>query len=460
MGLLGQEVKVMELLTRHRSFRSVRFLAWAAGAGFCLAVLGAAFLLGGARSAVDWTALRAVAIESDDWGLAGFLPSAEVLADLDRDQLAPGSFPPVYWGSTLEDSTAVAALCRVLASHRGGDGLPAVFQPNYVTGSWEWRDGTWLQHDFPAFPSQYQRPGLLTAVREGVAAGVWYPELHARWHYDPDRRFALALSSPTAREATARGVLLFPDSEKARELGPWRERSDLERELAGSAAVFQAAFGRPPGSIIAPDYTWNTAMEELWERHGFRVIQAKREQRDPGLGAGRLARLRKYLERQWALRRHPDRKYLERNCRLEPVQWEDPQAVVERCLAETRSAWRACQPAIVESHRVNFAHLDLSVQQAGLEALDAYLAGVVAGQDGPIFLTDVEIAQLTARGTSWVRRGGSLILRNGTRSARVVAVPGPGGDPRGSLCLVPPRTTLVLDLPGGDRLGSSSFEMR
>ena len=37
-------------------------------------VLVAGFLLGGSRSAVDWRDLRAVVLESDDWGFAGFAP--------------------------------------------------------------------------------------------------------------------------------------------------------------------------------------------------------------------------------------------------------------------------------------------------------------------------------------------------------------------------------------------------
>lgn len=439
----------------------IRLVALGSALGLGLLVLVASFLFGGQRPAVDWNRLRAVAIESDDWGLPGFIPSLNALEGLDKDELAPGAFPPVYWGSTLEDSAGVASLCAVLARYRGADGLPAVFQPNYVTGSWEWvpdslagsATGSWRQHDFPAFPARYERQGLLAAVRRGIAAGTWYPELHARWHYDPDLRFELALSTAAARAATARGILLFPDSEKARELGPWRSVADLNRELAESRAIFAAAFGRPAGSIIAPDYTWNSAMEDLWAHHGFRVIQAKREQRDPGLGHGKVARARKFLARQWALRRHPDRQYLERNCRLEPVQWDVPEEVVDRCLAETRQAWRAGQPAIVESHRVNFAHLDPAVQETGLRALDAYLSQVTAGPALPIFLSDVEIAQLAARGTSWVRRGERLILRNGTHSGRVVAVPRPfcpvGAGPGAmSLFLVPAGCTVLIDAQG------------
>ncbi len=110
--------------------------------------LGVLVFLGGVGLAtlessglVDWRSLRAVAFESDDWGLAGFVPNAEVWQGNDRAELHPGRFPEVYWESTLEDSLMVRGLCEIMASFRGDDGLPAVFQPNYVLSSLNYEQG-------------------------------------------------------------------------------------------------------------------------------------------------------------------------------------------------------------------------------------------------------------------------------------------------------------------------------
>jgi len=72
---------------------------------------------------VEWCRARAVCIESDDWGLCGFLPDSSAIAAMDREALAPGHFPDVYWHSTLEDSAMVAELAAVLKAHVGRDGL-------------------------------------------------------------------------------------------------------------------------------------------------------------------------------------------------------------------------------------------------------------------------------------------------------------------------------------------------
>lgn len=417
------------------------------------------FLMGGPRSVVDWQSLSAVVIESDDWGLAGFVPDADAWRGLDRDQLATGSFPAVYWLSTLEDSSMVAELNTVLSGHLGRDGHPAVLQPNYVMSSLAHDGEQWGRYDLPVLPPLYQRPGLWAAVESGVGGGTWYPEFHATWHYDPDLRKRDALGSDIANRVTDRGIMLFPGSERAKELGLWRSDHDLEGELDHSLAVFRSLFGREVTSVMAPDYHWDDRIESMWESRNLQVIQGKREQRNPALGTGKSARLRKFVMRQWARLRHPDRIYLERNCRLEPVQAPDPDLVVKACVEDTRKAWAAGQPAVVESHRVNFAHTDEALVALGRDALDRYLEEISSNPgELPVFLTDHELAQLYARGTSWCVRGGVVVVRNATRGRKVVAVPaealarvaGQGGldahrfARRGILVFIPGSSTIDL----------------
>ena len=88
-------------------------------------------------------------------------------------------------------------------------------------------------------------------------------------------------------------------------------------------------------------------MERLWLTRDLDTIQAKREQRDPTLPTGSLGRGLKYAYRQLARIMNRDRVYLERNCRLEPVQSSDPAGVVNRCVADAIGAWSQGQPAIV-----------------------------------------------------------------------------------------------------------------
>ena len=170
------------------------------GGGFVAA------LLGNRASTVDWTRARAVVFESDDWGLCGFLPDHATLVAFGTAMPQNSRYPPVYGGSTLEDSTAVADLCGVLAAHHGRDGMPAVLQPNYIVaalaceplaGAEQYsgrllarldQQNGWFRYELPYLPRLYARRGLLPSMRAGIQSGVWYPEFHGSYHYDPQRR--------------------------------------------------------------------------------------------------------------------------------------------------------------------------------------------------------------------------------------------------------------------------------
>lgn len=399
-------------------------------AGLVLGVVVLGLLVGlvGGRSAglVDWAKARVICIESDDWGLCGFLPDSSAIAVLDRQALDPGPFPDVYWHSTYEDSASVAQLCAVLAAHHGRDGLPAVLQPNYImaslayTPATEAAEASWREASLPDTPPGYQRPGLWNAVREGRLAGVWHPEFHGRWHYDPARRLEATRGDPVVEAAAARQVLVFPDSERAWELGPWRDPEVLRSELARSLETFSELFGAPPRSVIAPDYLWNDADEARWVAHGLRVIQGQRQQRQ-ATWRWPEGRVRKVIHRTATRWWRRDRSYLDRNCIFEPVQQDNPRGITMAAAAGVRGAWARGEPAVLEAHRINFVHLDHTVPELGRGELAVLLADL--DREAPVYLVDAEVAEMQRRGTSWAVRGARIVVRNFSHSRRLVVVP-------------------------------------
>lgn len=417
--------------------------------------------LGGRPAAVDWQAVRAVVLESDDWGLCGFFPGLLPVEDPLRGALPSGRFPEPYWQSTLEDSSDVARLAQLLGAGLGRDGRPAVLQANYIVSALHHEDAAdgsagWLRWDLPALPPPYRRPGLWSAVDAAIARGVWRPELHGAFHYDPELRRRAAAAGP-ALAAARRGILLFPGSERAWELGHWRSTDELSHELARSKAIFAGRFGRAPVSVCAPDYVWDSRCEDLWERHGLRVIQAKREQRSSRRPSGGFAaRTAKVLERLRDKLRHPGRTYLDRNCRFEPAQHSDAAAAVTEAVAQVRRAWSRGQPAIIETHRVNYVSLDPASAAAGRAALAQLLAALTTLPEGaPLFLTDDEVAQLQRGGVSWSRRGRELVLRNLSHSSRWLAIPVGAVETLGGGPVMPPQPAVhVVLLPAG-QLGTA-----
>ena len=396
------------------------------------------------RSLVDWHSVRAVAIQSDDWGLCGFVPDDAALEGLDRTALGGTHFPPVYWRSTLEDSTDVADMTTLLLRHRGRDGLPAVFQPNMIMGFRDLdSDGHWTTGRIrEGWAQGYRRPGLWVAVREAIAAGVWAPELHGFLHYDPaDRDASILEGAPGVVEAARRGVLVFPGAHASFELGPVLPTTDIAPLWRSMAADQLAMFGRAPVSVVAPDYVWDDRHERMWADAGLRCVQAKRSQRRKDLGGHELwRRIRKYAERQWALWTVTDLTFLERNCRLETAQAVDAAQEARACGDQVLQAWRGGRPAIVEAHRVNYIQTDDQAELLGRGYLDQLLTEL-DGQS-PLYAADAELAAWTRRGVSVDRRGGSWIVRNPGPAARLAVLPTPSP----ATILVPPHSALRIDI--------------
>ena len=422
-------------------------------------VIGAFFVSGFVllkpRSVVDWTAVQAVVIESDDWGLCGFTPSYEDLDSLDIDAICPGDIPAVYLYSTLEYGTTIERMAALMSAHPGRDGLPAVFQPNYIMGSLTYddsspndQDNMWRSETLPGIPARYGRDDLWPVVLKAIADGVWWPEYHGMWHYNPRDRSSTVACNSEAQDAARQGVLIFPNGAYSYELALDRDPAELTAELRHGLGAFEKLFGRPPQSVIAPDYAWSRSQELMWSREGIRIIQAKREQRSLSkLGVSIWDRIWKVCERSWRYLTEKELVYLNRNCRLEGAQAEDLSRHASLCVESVHRAWRFGEPAIIGTHRVNYAHLDPKSVDVGFAALACVLDQLVADpENGPIFLTDAETAQLVRNGTSIRNNGRRMVLRNMTHSRRPVQLPSADGR---SLCVVwlNPRTTHVIDLP-------------
>jgi hypothetical protein len=95
-----------------------------------------------------------------------------------------------------------------------------------------------------------------------------------------------------------------------------------------------------------------------------------------------------------------------------------------RAHAGARAAWSRGQPAVISTHRVNYAHLDASWAEAGRAALRELLSRLMG--DGATFLTDAEVRALWDHGWSSRAIGsrGALVRTYGSgRSSVRVPMP-------------------------------------
>lgn len=390
------------------------------------------------RVNLDWRRLKAVVLESDDWGLCAWVPDEQahrVLADAPAWRGPTGR---VYGGSTLEHADDVAQLVGSLLEFRGGDGLSPVWQANTVMATPDYArlmpplfecDGLPLVR-FPEFPARWSRPGLGEAIRDASDAGVWWPELHGLVHL-PQVAWLRALRRgiADARRAFEQQCFVCEAVEAGGEYDSGEPEAIRTGSLALAVSHFQACFGRPPGSLCAPDYRWDERLEVDAEGLGLTTIQGVAEQ----MGHP-FPRLRHVLHRY----RWPDvrgrRFYLPPRIAFEP-RGEGARGArlgAERAHRAAREAWGRGQPAVVSSHRLNYAHLDPAWVDTGRGALRDLLSLLTA--DGAVFLTDAEARSLQERAWS-VRPVGErgAILRYYGAPRAPVRFPAPAGVDRVSL---------------------------
>lgn len=363
---------------------------------------------------LDWHRLKAVVLESDDWGLCAWVPD-------DRAHRALAHLPAFradaglrYGRSTLESADDVSQLGRVLLEWRGGDGFPPVWQANTIVANPDYESLQPPAFEFaelplvrvPEFPSRWARPGMWDAVRKAEADGVWWAELHGL-HHLPETVWLAALrrGQDDARRAHEHQSPIGAAVEASGEYDAAEPRELRSENLRKAIHAFRLLFGRAPTSFCPPDYRFDDWLEQEAAALGLSTLQGKAEQAGHALPP---------LRRRWLGLRFPHhegtRFYLPPRIAFEPE--GDATAPGRRGLEAAhhaaREAWQRGHPAVISTHRMNYAHLDPAWSRAGRAALAALLQRLCS--DGAVFVTDHELRQLVERGWSVRELGGRGVL--------------------------------------------------
>lgn len=409
---------------------------------------------------VDWSALRAVVLESDDWGFCGWCPDDAAWRDLAESPVFRSAAGLRYGRSTLESAEDVRALVEVLAGVRGGDGFPAVLQANTIVANPDYgaMDPADAHGDlplvmYPAFPSRWSRPGLRDEVDRAIESGTWWTELHGLHHLPENAwRAALANGETGARRAFERQSPACEGGQGRGEYDPFEPSDHRERDLSRAVPAFEQIFGRKPASLSPPGDQWDDFLEAQSEALGIAILQKKSEQRE--VFAGGLRRL--WRRARWPRFRNRQL-YMPARIAFEPGAHE-ARAGIEAAHAGARAAWRRGQPAVVSTHRVNYAHLDADASRAGRDALRDLLGRLAA--DGAVFLTDSEVSQLVGYGASARPLGARRARLRSVHGGRVVC-PAPR-EARGAHFLAGEAEGAEITANGGTaeaRLPAGAFEI-
>lgn len=336
-----------------------------------------------------------VLLQSDDWGRVG-LRDHEGLNELTAAGLKIGERPYDFY--TLETAEDLAAVSRMLKSHRDSSGRPACLGMNFITANVDFsameNAGTIVMRPLAdGLPSGWHRPGLLEAYRSGIEAGVFFPALHGTTHFS---RSAVerALQKIDERSALLRTLWRagtpyiywrmpwigyeYWDPEQP-ENDSFLSLNDQLKAIGSAVGAFAKLFSSVPKSACAPGYRANNDTQRAWAQHGVRVSQN-------GLGA-------------FAPPHFAEGEVLQifRTVEIEPaVHSKSPIAdwlhTADRCIARG-------MPVIVSVHSINFHSTVKDFRSTTLSVLDEFLSALERKYKNLLYLHDEDLWHIVQTGT-------------------------------------------------------------
>lgn len=307
------------------------------------------------------------------------------------------------WGpGPATDAEALQRLELVLARHRDRRGKCAVMTLGMalaVPDTKRIREAAGRTYA-RALLSEPQFGPILGAIRHGVAAGTFSPQLHGMEHYWPDAIMKAARKNDEVhawllQEGVPRTEDL-PSSLQSRWVDasvlPATELSagDIASAATGEAAEFARLFGAPPSVVVPPTFVWNEIAEIAWARAGVQVVVTPGTRYSGRDAHGGLVAAGKRVGNGEAS--GSGMAYVVRDDYFEPALGHK----AERALSALTLKARSGRPALLETHRFNFTGSDLQRDQSIAE-VDRLLG--LAGERFPEirFMSTCELATAMTR---------------------------------------------------------------
>jgi hypothetical protein len=318
------------------------------------------------RNLPGWTTKRKIIVfESDDWGSIR-MPSKEVYnACLKAGYPVDKNVYEKY--DTLESEDDLELLFELLRKYRDSKGNPPVITANCLVANPDFeaiQKGNFERYQYElvteTFKNYPNRSGCFKLWKDGLNENIFKMQFHGREHLnvslfmnalqrgDRDALFGFALGMP--------GCISLDSGDVGNyyvEATRFNTESDKEEKLAiisEGLDIFKNLIGYQSESLIPPNYTWSLDFDEPAAKLGVKYFQGYRKVREPGSNGAPDSYYTHYLGKT----NKSGQLYLIRNCTFEPSLNHSGDAV-EKCIMDIASAFRMNKPAILSTHRINFA---------------------------------------------------------------------------------------------------------
>jgi hypothetical protein len=301
------------------------------------------------------------------------------------------------WGpGPVSHAQALRSLRDLLTAHRDMTGRPPVMTLGLILSL---PDGEAIAaSDFTAYRARLVTDpayaDILAALRAGIDAGVFVPQLHGMAHYWPPALMSAARDDPAVRD----WLLAGPHQETEALPSPLQSRwvdgsvlpsrpipaEKIHSAVAEEVALYRQVFGAAPEVVVPPTFVWTPEVEAAWAAHGVRALVT------PGRPCiGRDAQGRPVCAStpiHNGQRGLGDIRYLVRDRYFEPARGHRAEQGLLALAGKTAQG----RPCLLETHRFNFTGAGA---EAALAELDALLRRVLAEHPTVRFISPAELAE-------------------------------------------------------------------
>src|SRR5690554_172265 len=345
---------------------------------------------------------KLIVIESDDWGSIR-IPSRNVANTLiDKGLLDKNN--PFDTIDCLEQEADLQGLLDVLGSHKDHLGNAPIVTANMVMANPDFeaiKENNFSAYHYELFTETYNRnpatANNFKILEQGIEEKLILPQFHAREHlnsilwmqYLQNQRedfhiafnqgcFAIKDASSTNRR---KNIMATYDYYSAADL------QLIKQAIIEGLHLFETVFDRKSETTISPCYVWDKQVEDVFNEAGIHTFQGSKYQNIPIAGASNFKKKLRYMGQ-----RESKNTYLIRNCLFEPainkkVDW------VDACMESISVAFFWNKPAIIGSHRINFAGgIDEQNRTENLTLLHTLLSKILKKWPDVEFITSEELA--------------------------------------------------------------------
>jgi hypothetical protein len=309
----------------------------------------------------------------------------------------------------LESNSDLEALFEVLTSVKDSNGNHPVFTANTIMTNPDFdkiRQSGFRDYHYELFTETLKRypehDKVMDLYRVGIEKNVFYPQLHGREHLNINRWMkAIQDEKSNARLAFDYGFYDLATSHTkisqdsfvdALNISNTLEIKEHNNSIKEATNLFNAIFGYPSISFIAPCYIWSPELEPLLFDSGIKVLQGNSYQLIPK--AGRVNVFQKRLHFTGEKNKN-NLRFTIRNCYFEPSSKNYSNNEIYSCLDQIESAFKYHKPAIITSHRINYiGFIDESNRSQGLKMIESLLKQIILQWPDVEFISSAKLFEL------------------------------------------------------------------